>query len=767
MPDPKNFSELYGELQEQLKDSPQYADFLKKLKAVEEKTAALHVKKQGAAPLVTAEDRQQLMDMNMDVGMAAEDVIKNETDKDVREKVRMIAALASGNHAMLKQYDPAVEDKSLPTILEDVRTVTLDLRGAELKGTMGAMSNKRQPVTFLTDKGTPMTGLFTPKKQPHHWNELQADMESIAARCPGAEGKAMVKGFLNRLNNDLDRVAQALGEDSVQKKPGTSENLNDMMVLMMDDNDPDVIDPNKVKKVFKELYKKELRGKNTHSLFDNRTFVEVGKSFEKHFFPVNQNVFVAQIPDGARLDNRNAAMSAAADLLGMPNVVAPAKPMKVITKNGKVVEGTFMTEAKGEDIGNLSGEAANYGASSCSNTSGKGFRDLADLQVLDYVCGNMDRHGANFFYQFDENRKFCGVQGIDNDMSFGTYVPPDNKGRHRMIGPNKMMAISESTYMRIAGLKPEELKFSLRGHGLSEEELDAAGKRLEILQKELEESRKFYADREQRIKDGQNVSDKDKMFIQGKIRIVPDDQWGKLNKQQINELLLVNRKKHAQNLFSLAVMEIRDMRETLDAQTHEKADLKATVAIGEDNRALPGATDRMKQTADLLCEELKRVTVKGWWHLHHGSSKEFDEMTEAVEKYREFQKQLADRMKEANSPENKAEGIYSMDGVVGVNDIDRMAKLHKAMKEKADAYLAAKGPLEGISNPYTRSRVEAAMMVRAFGENGMEKKAAEMDSARMNERRAEESFNRNLSAMPQTQKAAEEKHGPQQGGLVV
>lgn len=109
------------------------------------------------------------------------------------------------------------------------------------------------------------------------------------------------------------------------------------------------------------------------------------------------------IPYGSRLDNRNAAMSAVADLLGMPNVIARSKPMRIVDKDGNVIEGTFMEAVKGYDFKNLPPEAARITPAAIQNTDGKAFRDLANLQVLDYICGNYDRHYANMFYQFDEN----------------------------------------------------------------------------------------------------------------------------------------------------------------------------------------------------------------------------------------------------------------------------------------------------------------------------------------------------------------------------
>lgn len=51
-----------------------------------------------------------------------------------------------------------------------------------------------------------------------------------------------------------------------------------------------------------------------------------------------------------------------------------------------------------------------------------GLKSLVDIQILDFVCMNIDRHLGNMMFQFEgegtKNPRFVGVQGIDNDLSF-------------------------------------------------------------------------------------------------------------------------------------------------------------------------------------------------------------------------------------------------------------------------------------------------------------------------------------------------------------
>lgn len=53
------------------------------------------------------------------------------------------------------------------------------------------------------------------------------------------------------------------------------------------------------------------------------------------------------------------------------------------------------------------------------------FKQIADLQALDFLCGNVDRHDGNFSFQISKDRppRVLGIKGFDNDTSFGDLIP--------------------------------------------------------------------------------------------------------------------------------------------------------------------------------------------------------------------------------------------------------------------------------------------------------------------------------------------------------
>ena len=88
-------------------------------------------------------------------------------------------------------------------------------------------------------------------------------------------------------------------------------------------------------------------------------------------------------------------------------------------------------------------------------------RSLADLQIIDYLCLNEDRHPGNLMYQVNQEGIITGIQGIDNDSSFG-------RRRCGQVENSALKVISKTMADKVKKLSPEMLRFALRGRGLSE-----------------------------------------------------------------------------------------------------------------------------------------------------------------------------------------------------------------------------------------------------------------------------------------------------------
>ena len=196
---------------------------------------------------------------------------------------------------------------------------------------------------------------------------------------------------------------------------------------------------------------------------------------------------------GERLDVRNSAMSAVATLIKVPDIIVKSRNIAVYDEVGKkITEGTFMEFAKGKDINNLApiDEMRLMNNQNYENPQVR--KQLADLQILDYICGNVDRHGGNLLYDVDPvTKNLKGIVGIDNDSSFGTTIPEINKKQVRLPSVNEMRVISEDMAKTITNLTEGELKSTLHGYGLSQKAIDAAWERTNQLKAAIKNGKPY------------------------------------------------------------------------------------------------------------------------------------------------------------------------------------------------------------------------------------------------------------------------------------
>jgi Domain of unknown function (DUF4157) len=53
-------------------------------------------------------------------------------------------------------------------------------------------------------------------------------------------------------------------------------------------------------------------------------------------------------------------------------------------------------------------------------------RDMSNLQIIDAIAGQIDRHAGNIIVTMDERGKIIGLKGIDNDLAFGINTEADS-----------------------------------------------------------------------------------------------------------------------------------------------------------------------------------------------------------------------------------------------------------------------------------------------------------------------------------------------------
>lgn len=122
-------------------------------------------------------------------------------------------------------------------------------------------------------------------------------------------------------------------------------------------------------------------------------------------------------------------------------------------------------------------------------------KGLYNLEAVDYLTGQIDRHGGNFFI----NPENGAVQGIDNDLCFGTK-PLSEAVKDEAVGGKAVgsppLYYHEDTARRILELSLERLEATLRAvnsptgnNALTNEEIQGALQRLDTMKQDIHMAR--------------------------------------------------------------------------------------------------------------------------------------------------------------------------------------------------------------------------------------------------------------------------------------
>lgn len=196
----------------------------------------------------------------------------------------------------------------------------------------------------------------------------------------------------------------------------------------------------------------------------------------------------AELDAGNELTSRNVATSRIAELLGVGHMIAHSEKMRV-SINGTVKTGCFMEFAKGLDLNSRKEEDLALIEQTEFTYNASFLKDMCSMEALDFLCGQNDRHGRNMFYQLSEpdvngKRTIVGLQGIDNDLSFGEkeFLASPHQGE---IGD--MTFISQDLAQNIAKLDRDTLEFAL-GDIIPQKQIDVMAKRVQIFQEHMKEN---------------------------------------------------------------------------------------------------------------------------------------------------------------------------------------------------------------------------------------------------------------------------------------
>ena len=723
MPD-LNMHDLYQELKSTQSTSEKYAPFLEAMETLDAEMNSLMEPDENGWKLLTPERFQSFSDKYHDASIKLEQYLaqtyetKDPLEKITREKAQKLAELMAKDTAVFRKYNPNIpaRQRSLPSLLEESRIPTVDISSTDLESIGGAQSS-RIPMTIYDNNGQPMSGVFTKASYFDPSGKLNRAIER-ASKADGisVQGQNLLKNFIMTYQT----YYQAHPDEKHPVSPAP-EMIDRLLRSCLKNSRKGGGWRMSVDKIAEEIAKvNNMSDVEVHQALGKKALKKLADGMEDMGFETYINNAEIKMTDKARIDSKNAGMSIVADLMGVSHVVCHAETMKIKDANGNIVDGTFMAMAKGVDPNNPTKDGSKVNADSLKNTDGRGLAAIADLQVLDYICGNVDRHGGNMFYQFDENGKLIGVQGIDNDSAFGLFTPQLQKDtvRRMPVAPT-MGVIHKETAEKILNMKPEELSFALRGT-IDEPSIKAYCFRLYILQHVIKLSRE---------KLNQNTKDIQYPYL----RELTTKEFAHADLKKLTDPKMNNHFREANSRIAYIGASARISNEPLSAK-----------AVGSSNRATQAGIIGQAEKANQMKAKLKARTS----FFRGSSSQNYLDIEKAVEEYGQLQQKIQQRM--TDSRKKLADGDISPDTAFGQYvtgfDLDKMREGLKKIQAAADKYvagklaeLASKGKKPEDDN-YIKNRIDLAREISQYAKDHLELSAEEKQTLAHNDRRSMEDY---------------------------
>ena len=674
--------DIYNFIKNELnpEDTEAYREYVRKMDALfNELSSYFPADKESVYPPISEQDYQRINKVFDEAAQASNNYV--ESYKNIIPENRndlppiQDVAINLNNEFFSKAYVEFKNIKpnphfSLKDQMEEFRYTNVEIKSNELKK-LGAAQSSRIKMT-VDINGEEVNGVFTNMSYFSGKKNIEAIFPRMIEKYP------KYASFFNSI--DVDRFYQ---------KGACSINITSYV----GDNGTPFLDPQRTKRMVNDFlvdasmdrksraeakkYEKEVDFYN--ALLDFTS--EVGKAAVS----VSLNRDAIGMKEGDRIDARNSAMSSVANLLGCPDLIAKSRPLVIYDEKGKKYqEGTFMEFAKGKDINTIGAvdvmrimSVQDYGTPEVK-------RQIANLQVLDYICGNIDRHAGNMLYNIDpKTKKLTGIVGIDNDCAFMKKDMDINMGKVRLPAINTLRVIDADMAETIKKLDEGQLKATLHGYGLDNASVEAAWKRTLQLKQAINNGVDF-------AKNGNKVSSLLDP-LNGSVTIINKNDWDKVTLTDCHQKL-GNYFENLNNIPKVYSIETRLDKRTLARQNATIGGLRTAMDKSQTGYLLKKAKDaspwffasnRYKNIITKV-SEYHDTPLVGDNPLDNDNAPKFaklDEMKQAIDVYK--REKISDGYIDENWNLKRNVTGKDLDRILLVKNLDTYAKRIEKEKEIA------------------------------------------------------------------------------------
>ena len=361
-----------------------YDTFLHALNDLVEKTDALYQRDdQGQYIPMNAESYRGIMNAYKTALDTCGGFMEAEQNENMRVIPGKIQELLAQDVTTLSNLD-ANHPGSLPQAVAAARGQTVDISGQKT-ASMGQALSSRIPLSISDGKGGTLEGFFTEESNydpDENAKTLRDAVAKITKKYP--QEAELFNSLLRESVSPEDALYYAWINDS--KKTESIEKFEKFLVARnpdLKDMVPISADAENALSEFSEMIDKAY----TQTMIYNKCLGATEKT---------------------NIDKRNCAMSMMANLLGNPKLVAKSVPITVINGSETKTD-IFMEKVEGVDLDHAPADdpAREYDFNNFSHS--EGLHSMAELQVLDYICLNCDRHQSNM-KDYEDAKQAYGLE---------------------------------------------------------------------------------------------------------------------------------------------------------------------------------------------------------------------------------------------------------------------------------------------------------------------------------------------------------------------